>query len=390
VPVSSAPLPCSSGPGSGVRDDVIADLPDDISAEPSARQAGPLPSLEWGIQPLQGWHLPLLEDPCFLPLQSLLQRALLLALPERLITSLVSRRPLVPRVLVATCRDPRGRQQALGLIVTQPLNRSASCWQVDHLRLSVRLSDDPLAPSRRTVAGALLREAILRGRGAASWIAVAAGVDAERLAWLREQGFQPQRSERVWRWSAAEPVVVSSAPAPPHDLQLRPLTARTAPLLWHLEQACTPAPLRQLLDRRVEDLLDQSRGGGWILVDPLRSEAVASVRCLEQHPAGGRKVEFSLHPGWSHLLGPTTERLLLLLVRKHNPLWLVSEAGDNQRSAWLESLAAEPCGEQVLMARSVWRRQEWQPAHAAGRRLAAVLERLQPSRQPLPSPLRLP
>jgi hypothetical protein len=39
------------------------------------------------------------------------------------------------------------------------------------------------------------------------------------------------------------------------------------------------------------------------------------------------------------------------------------------------------------MARSVWRRQEWQPRQGlARRRLAAVLEQLQPRRQPVPSP----
>ena len=40
------------------------------------------------MEPLQGWHLPLLDDPAFLPLQPLLQRTLLLAVPERLITAL--------------------------------------------------------------------------------------------------------------------------------------------------------------------------------------------------------------------------------------------------------------------------------------------------------------
>ncbi|MFN9619001.1 MAG: hypothetical protein ACK55X_04730, partial [Synechococcaceae cyanobacterium] len=69
------------------------------------------------------------------------------------------------------------------------------------------------------------------------------------------------------------------------------------------------------------------------------------------------------------------------------PLWLLSEVGDADRHAWLASLGAELQGEQVLMARSVWRRQEWQPRQGlARRRLAAGLEQLQPRRQPVPSP----
>ena len=39
------------------------------------------------------------------------------------------------------------------------------------------------------------------------------------------------------------------------------------------------------------------------------------------------------------------------------------------------------------MARSVWRRQEGQPAQRAARRLEAVLEQLQPRRPPLPTPV---
>ncbi len=253
---------------------------------------------------------------------------------------------------------------------------------MEHLRLALQAAADPSAPSSREVYAALLREAIQRGRGAASWIAVTASVDDQRLASLREQGFQPQRTERLWRWSAG-----SSPPPPPATLQLRPLNRRTAPLLWHLEQACCPAPLRQLLDRRIEDLLDQSQGRGWMLIDPGRREAVAAVRLLMEHPAGGQQVEFSVHPGWSHLLGAATERLLYELAGASGTLWLPSEVGDVARQAWLESLGAEACGEQVLMARSVWRRQEWQPLHgSARRRLAAVLEQLQPRRQPVPSP----
>ena len=151
------------------------------------------------MEPLQGWHLPLLDDPAFLPLQPLLQRALLLAVPERLITAVASHRPLVPQALVAWQRDGRGRQHALGLILSRRLNRSGSCWQVEHLRLALRPPADGQGPSRQEVCAGLLREAIQRGRGAASWIAVAASVDDDRLASLREQGFQPQRTDRLWR-----------------------------------------------------------------------------------------------------------------------------------------------------------------------------------------------
>ena len=36
----------------------------------------------WGVERLQGWHLPLLQDPAFVPLLSQLQRTVLFGLPE--------------------------------------------------------------------------------------------------------------------------------------------------------------------------------------------------------------------------------------------------------------------------------------------------------------------
>ena len=54
---------------------------------------------------------------------------------------------------------------------------------------------------------------------------------------------------------------------------------------------------------------------------------------------------------------------------------------------WLTGIDAEPQHEEVLMARSVWRRQGTTPARLGVRRLEAMLEQFQPRRRPLPTPL---
>lgn len=372
---SSAPTfpPASASPGGSGAGEGL----------PGGGSSAPEPEAGFTVEPLQGWHLPLLDDPALLPLQPLLRRAVLLAVPERLITALAHRRPIAPQVLVALQRDGAGRPAVLGLIASRRLNRSGSCWQVEHLRLA---GGDPAgSPARSELMVSLLREAIERGRGAASWIATAASLDAGRLACLRELGFQPQRTDRLWRW---QPGPAAAGLNPPGNLQLLPLSRATAPLLWHLEQACCPAQLRQLLDRRIEDLLDQSHGRGWLLVDPSRNQAVAGVRWLADRPGGGQLLELSVHPGHRHLIGTAAE-LLLRRIAAAAPqplLWLTSEVGDAERQAWLAALGAEVEGEQVLMARSVWRRQQGKAPLAAARRIEAVLEQLQPRRQPMPTP----
>lgn len=386
----------------------------------------------WRVEALQGWHLPLLDDPSFLPLQPVLQRSLLWALPDRLLTALRHRSLPSGQALVALRTLPGGQQRVLGLIVCRALNRSGSCWQVEHLRLPIAATDiaatEPAGsttssvnggPSRRDVSLSLLREAIQRARGAASWLATCSSLDTTRLALLREQGFQPQRTDQLWRWrpagsdatggdaigghaiggdaAGASGAAVHKAAVHkverhgiplPAGLKLVRLQRSSAPLLWHLEQAICPAQLRQLLDRRIEDLLDQSGHRGWMLVDDHRNVAVAGVRWLQDHPEGGWRVALSVHPAWQQLLGAPCEQLLRCLAGGSTPLWISSEVGDHQRRDWLSRLGAEPQQEEVLMARSVWRRQGRNPARQRVARLGAVLEQFHPRRQPLPTPAR--
>lgn len=356
-----------------------------VRTDSSPRAPQPPPALPCRVEPLQGWHLPLLDDPTLLPLQPLLQRILLLSLPRRLAASLGRRHSSGSCALVALNASPSARPRVLGLIVTRPLNRRGSCWEVQQLRLALAVNHDPTSPGGAATAASLLREAIQRARSATSWVASASSLDSSRLAVLREQGFQPQRVERLWRWQPTS----GGAPLPvlPASLQLRPLQRRNASLLWHLEQATCPAPLRQVLDRRIDDLLDRSEGHGWLLIDSDRNEAVAGARWLADHPAGGQQVELSVHPGWSHLLGSATELLLRRLARGHEPLWLHSQSDDSPRHHWLSQLGAVEHGEEVLMARSLWRRQEGQPSLNPARRLSAVLEQLQPGRRSVPTPI---
>ncbi|MFM9103833.1 MAG: hypothetical protein ACKOPS_21935, partial [Cyanobium sp.] len=169
----------------------------EVSDKPSAGGGGP--DAEISISSLKGWHLPLLDDPAFLPLQPLLQRQLLLALPRRVASSLGRRSSQVLQVLVACHHDARGRSQVVGLLLARAHNRSGSCMELQHLLLACRLERDA-ALSGRTVAASLLREAIERSRSAASWIASVSSLDTARLATLRELGFQPQRTDRLYRW----------------------------------------------------------------------------------------------------------------------------------------------------------------------------------------------
>ena len=335
--------------------------------------------LHWRLEPLAGWHLPLLGDPAFLPLQAQLQRAALLAMPVRMLAWLAGDRKQPPQVLVAFAEHS---QTALGLVISRPLNRSGSCWQVQHLRTT-------RADGRQQLSCDLLKAALARVN-ASSWVAAAACDDRIRLAVLRELGFQPLRQDQLWCWDPSKRPQAQSEP-PGTELQLRPLNRRTANQLWHLEQTVCPAQLRQVLDRRVEDLLDQSQGQGWLLIDPSRGIAVAGLRWLAEHPGGGHDLELSVDPGWQHLHGAWCAVLLQRMVQtlgSEQPLWLRCDPDDTNRQSWLRAMQAQPRSERVLMARSVWRRQPLPNARTpTSHGLEAVLAQLHPGRRPVPTPL---
>jgi len=340
----------------------------------------PVESLQ--VQPLRGWQLPLLQEACFLDLLPLLQRSLLLQGPERLLHHLAPRPPLAPAVLVAY----RSPHHPLGLVVSQRLNRSGSCWQLQHLRTSEQCLAGGEA-GRLAIEAALVREAIQRSRNAASWIATSSSCDDERLAVLRQQGFQPLRREILWRWQRPEQPTAPVTLNLPADLQLLPLNRRTAVAMWQLEQSTLPAQLRQLLDRRVDDLMDESEAPSLMLYDPSRHQAVAGVRRLRPGSRGLPELELSLHPGWQHLLGEPLRLLLERGAAGAEQLVLRSDVQDAARGRWLQGMGLAPEGEEVLMARSVWRRHAPQPSEAVARRLEAVLGQLQPRQRPIPTPL---
>jgi len=360
---TQCPIPAEGGPSRG--------------AYGTGRSAAEAPLV---IEPLRGWHMPLLQDPAFLDLQPLLQRALLLQGAERLLHALAARRPLSTDVLVAY-RDP---QKPLGLVVSQRHNRSGSCFELLHLR-SGQACLEAAEIGAAAVESALVREAIPRARSAASWIATCSSLDLQRQGLLRQLGFQPLRQEVLWRWQP--PQAKPAARGLPPDLQLRPLNRRQGALLWHLEQASCPAQLRQLLDRRCEDLLDQSQSPSLLLVDTSRQVAVAAVRRLRRHSAGLPEVELTLHPGWQHLIGAPLELLLLAATASCGPCVIRSDLLDGDLNGWLHQLGLERLGEEVRLGRSVWRRQIPQASDAMARRLEAVVAQWQPRRRPLPTPL---
>ena len=324
------------------------------------------------LQPLGLHHLALLQAAHWQPLRPRLQQLLLRHWPQRLNNWLNQAASPPPVAMVAL--HPSG--SLAGLLVAEPCNRRGTCWRIDELLLE----DDLQSRTDTTIL--LIREVIQRVPGALSWIARAGSNDSPVLAALREQGFQTLQQQQVWRLSNAEHL--QRCPQMPGQLKLEELNSTNSALLLQLELSATPSLLRQMQDLRREDLLDHAKSGSLLLVDTQRHQAVAAARLLNRSSSDGLEVELSLHPAWSQLMGPPLAELLTQSCDPHWPINLRCDVRNEAGMAWLESQGAEALQEELVLARSLWRRQET-PAvgELATRTLERLVGQLQPGR-PVP------
>ena len=325
------------------------------------------------MRPLGLQHLARLSHAELDGLHLRLQQLALRRGPEQLLRLIDRQRPPTPLAWLAQGRNG----EVNGALIAEPCNRRGSCWRIDALSINATVQ------SRSEASVLLIRDALSAVHGALSWIARAAIDDTAVLSGLRQQGFQTLQQQRLWRLERAESLLACDALPP--QLQLQPLDRSNAALLLQLELSATPAHLRQMQDLRSDDLLDDAQAGSLLLVDTQRHQAVAAARLLRRSHACTTEVELSLHPAWAQLLGPPLGMLLLQACSERMPITLRCDVRNNDGMAWLEQQGAIPGREELVLARSLWRRQEL-PAMGglASRTLERLVGQLQPNQRPVP------
>jgi len=300
----------------------------------------------------------------------------------RWLQPLVPNRPPLPVVLSL-------RQDGViqGLVMAVAKNISGSCWSLHQLCLGKGLFQG----SRRTVALALVRHAIAAVPQARCWFARCRSTDSLRLPLLREAGFQPLLSQSIWH---LHPATTKGWPrtgrGPVHYGRLRWERSR-APALLQLENAITPIQLRQLLERSSHDLCRLTMGG--VLLESSSGELGGALRFIRPHPVLPPQLEVAVHPGHVHLYGKSLQgelaRLLDLAprfgVRMEGNVWqLRCNQGEEQRQRWFTDLGLEHQGDDLLLARSIWRRQVSPMGNRWRHWLVDARQQLTPGRRPIP------
>ena len=300
-----------------------------------------------------------------------------------------------PAPLLLGARSPTA-SQLQGIAHALPCNRRSSCWILHELGL---------VPSREnsatTLALALVHGAINGAPACSCWLARVKSTDRERLALFRQAGFQPILTQGIW-WLDPEVVDPSaSGLVCPQGYTLKSFKRDHAPMVLSLDNATTPIQVRRLLDRGGDDLSDETVAGLLLLSkDRSHKELAAAIRLVNQPPYLWQsphrpcRMDIAVHPGHELLYssGVLKAGLLHLLTqrRRHwkrfaaSGLELRCNPGQTMRQGWLQNLGARNKGEELLLARSVWRRQDSHGHSLATGRLKSMLQRLGPRGQPVP------
>ena len=321
------------------------------------------------VEPLNPTHLA-----WFPQLQSVLLGDLAARIEQRFPDLLPSRSP---RCVVGS--DAEG---PLAAAVSHPVNRRGSCWTLhwpQQLRSSAQVS-------RRSVQRTLLQAAVRRGEHQVrSWVIRCPATDADAIALLRELGFQPLRPFQVWQIADAQPrTPASGSMAPmPSGLAWQPINRRNAQRLWPLEQGGCFSHLRQITDRHWLDLLDRRGPGCGVL---LAGDTVLAG-CVQLNEGGqADQLELMRDVAWDPRLDQALPCVLRRIRHARRQTRLVTALDDAPMAELLEREGWMRGEEQLLLGRSLWRRQTTPRNVQLSRSLDRVFGRLRPQGQALPSP----
>lgn len=335
------------------------------------------------VEPLKAVHLSWLQandQTLLLPrLQSLLVRGWLAQAESLFPGLLLNRQPLA---LVAS-ED----QSLRSLLLSRPHNRQASCW-----RLELQPLSPPSQHSQGDLNRALFKLALTGGHARSrSWVVRCSASDNVQIGILRELGFQPIRTFRRWR---PQPATTTLHPTPwPQGCSWVPINRQSAPLLWALDQASTTSHQRQIVDRHPIDLLDQAGAGSGVLLTSGQlpndgSSPVAIAGLVRQQRSDDAQVfELLRGPAWDQRLDAALPALVNQLKERCPQATLVCNSEDSIVAAQIDSLGWHSMDDELLLGRSLWRRQTQARRLQATRPLESMLGRLQPQQPPLPTPV---
>ncbi len=311
-------------------------------------------------------------------LQKIFIRGLLAQLEKNLPGVLPTRQP---RCLVAIEEN-----NLVAFMVLQPYNRRGTCWSI----ADIEIIEEPNKESLYELRLKLIKSALqLEDNRTKSWVIKCSTSDSDEISIGRELGFQPLKIFKSWLppKNKLKTIEFQSQPPLPDGLDWEPLKRINVPLLWSLEKGNESSQLRQILDRQWSDLLDQNQYGSGILISR-RSQITTAIAGFLSHNLNNKQPPLQLlrDPGWDTRLSDSLE-IILDMQANINPSCIVETSSEDRvLNNFLGEVSWQESGENILLGRTLWKRQLNNKFIPRKRPLESMLEQLTPQQPPLPSP----
>ncbi len=278
------------------------------------------------------------------------------------------------------------KDSPISLVEVYPYNSRGSCW--------VLTMPQPLSISKqysqREVLHMLLKRALQHGNEKAkSWILRCNANNLDYLSLARELGFQPLKHLQTWSPPLTQKnIKPSPLDSYPKNIYWQKLSRKTAPLLWPLVKAEASVHLRQITDRSWHDLLFQNKHGSGVLISKKDNSAIAIAGLLGSTGSASQPLTLQLlrDTSWDSRLSEVLPKTLNDLLNTSKNILLETSIEDEKTTHLLKQHNWEKNTEEILLGKSLWKRQLNNKLIPGSKSLESMLGRLQPQTPPLPTP----
>ena len=219
-----------------------------------------------------------------------------------------------------------------------------------------------------------------------SWIIRSEASNVDRLAAARELGFQPLKTFRCWNPPEINKNEVKDYKLPV-NLKWDSINQTNISLLWNLKKASESPHLRQIVDRTISDLMEQSRENSGILIKNSNQGKQAIFALISREGLyKSQNLELVRNTLWDNSMNKAIPMILSKLSLREWELTLEINKDDAILNQLLKEYGWRDVGEKILLGRSIWKRSTNKTIIKGAKSLGTIIEGFKPQSPPLPSP----
>ena len=333
------------------------------------------------VETLKAKHFRLLNPNIPLPrLQAVLFRSWLGQLENHLQGIITTKNPI--------CFVSLEGDQLTSLVVLVPYNSRGSCWYLD---IPVLLEPSKAHSQAEYHQNIVQRSIDLGNIHTKSWLLRCQANDNKKICIARELGFQPLKYFQSWRPPRDQDDIRKMVARNkwPEGISWEKVSKKTAPLLLQLEKAGASGHQRQIIDRQWQDLLSQNKVGTGILLAK-RGTSESALLGLVGHPESGLEattLELLRESAWDNRIEECLPIILYELINSSEEIKIQTARDDEKLNQLLLDHGWGKSHEEILLGKTLLRRQSSKRLAQGAKPLEAMLGRLNPQTPPLPTPL---